>query len=213
MITILLVDDHAITRSGLKMLLESQPNLQLVGEASNHEEAVRLARQGCPDIILLDQNHDRISNLHFIQDLNQTDSKARVVILTGIKDPEELQQAVRMGAMGVIHKDNEPNTLFTALEKVNAGEAWIHRSIMARVLQEASRPPAEDPEAEKIAALTDREREVIALLCRGHKNQEIAERLFVQEGTVSHHLSTIFGKLELTNRLELVIYAFQNHLV
>jgi DNA-binding NarL/FixJ family response regulator len=141
--------------------------------------------------------------------------EARIIVLTGLRDPEAHRQAVLLGAMGIVKKERAADVLINAIERVHAGEAWLEPSLMAGVLNEMTRsakPKKVDPEDTKIAALTNREREVIALIGEGIKNKEIADRLFISETTVRHHLTSIFDKLGVADRVELLIYAFRHGL-
>jgi DNA-binding NarL/FixJ family response regulator len=212
-IRVLIVDDHAIVRAGLRMLLESQANLQVVGQAATSREALTSATQEQPDIILLDLDLGGESGLTLLPELRRVVPRARVIILTGTHDAALHQQAVQSGAMGVVLKDQAAEVLHTAITQVQAGGIWLDPGLTARVLagMEAARVP--DPGAADIAALTEREREVIALLAEGLQNKDVGERLHITENTVRRHLVAIFNKLGVDSRLELVIYAFRHGMV
>lgn len=214
-IRILLVDDHAIVRDGLRMLIESQAGLKVVGEASNRKETLQLAAAASPDLILLDLDLGDENALTFLSELREIAKNARVLVLTGLKDSDAHRQAIRLGAMGVVLKEHAVEVLIKAIEKVHAGEIWVDRSTMGSLLQEMTRPNSDDPDPEeaKVASLTERERQVITLIAEGLKNKQIAERLFLSETTITHHLSSIFAKLEVSDRLELLIYSFRHNLV
>ncbi len=214
-IQVLLIHPCPIVRAGLRLLLENQPQVAVTGEAQNCSEAVRIASQAHPDIILLDATFDGESCLDQLPTLRAAASGARLLLLLGIDDLELQQQAVRLGVMGIIRKDQPVTVLYRAIEKVHAGEVWIDRAMMANVLTNLSRGRAvkeTEPEAAKIAALTEREREVIRLVGAGLKNKDIADRLYISETTVRHHLTSIFSKLGVADRLELVIYAYHHGL-
>jgi two-component system, NarL family, nitrate/nitrite response regulator NarL len=213
-IRVLVVDDHSIVRAGLRMLIESQGRLEIVGEASSGPTAVAVAASTQPDIVLLDLDLGGTSGLDVIPNLLSAATKARVIILTGVRDVEQHREAVRRGAMGVVVKEQAAPVLLNAIEKVHAGEVWLERSMVASVLSQLFRPQTapEDLEAAKITSFTDRECEVISLLCQGLSNKEVARRLSIAETTVGHHLRAIFRKLGVTSRLELVIYAYQHGL-
>jgi DNA-binding NarL/FixJ family response regulator len=214
-IRILLIDDHAIVRTGLRLLIDSQPGMVVVGEAANRAEALELAYRLQPDIILLDLMLGEESGLDLLPELRSIAQRSRVLLLTGVHDTEEHLRAVRLGATGLVLKDQASEMLIKAIEKIHAGEVWLDAAIVASVVAEVSGGPADrkiDPEAAKLATLTQREREVIALICEGLPNKQIGERLFISETTVRHHLTSIFTKLGVTNRLELVIYAYRNGL-
>ncbi len=211
-IRVLIIDDHTVVRTGLRMLIESHPGLMVAGEAKNRRDALAVAAQEHPDIILLDLNLSGESGLDIISELLTTAEGARILVLTGVRDLEAHQQAVRLGAMGVVLKDQPAEVLLKAIKKVHAGEVWIDRVMMASLLSDLSRgwaTPTADPEAAKLATLTEREREVIHLVSEGLKNKRIAERLFISETTIRHHLTSIFSKLGVADRLELVIYAYR----
>jgi DNA-binding NarL/FixJ family response regulator len=215
-IRILLVDDHAIVRAGLRMLIESQPRLLVVGEAASRAEALAAAGRDQPDIILLDLQLRDERGLDMLPELLAAASSARVVVLTGLLDPALHREAVRLGAMGVVLKGQASEVLSKAIERVHAGEVWLDPTLVANMLTELARGErraAPSPEAAKIASLTAREHEVIRLIGEGLKNKQIADRLRISEATVSHHLTSIFNKLGVGSRFDLVIYAFRHNLI
>jgi DNA-binding NarL/FixJ family response regulator len=190
--------------------------LVVVGEATKCAEAVALAAREQPDIILLDLDLRGESSLDFFPELFAAAPSTRIIILTGVCDPELHQRVVRLGALGVVLKEQAGELLLKAIEKVHAGEAWLDRTMIAAVLTTLVRPqPAApiDPEAAKIAALTPRECDIIALIGEGFKNRQIAKQLAISEVTVNHHLTSIFNKLGVPSRLELVVYAYRHGLV
>jgi DNA-binding NarL/FixJ family response regulator len=215
-IRILLVDDHLLVRTGLRLLVESHPGLQIIGEAKNRSEALASATIEQPDVIVLDLDLGEENALDFLPELLAVAAAARVLVLTAIPDTELHRRAVALGAVGLVLKEQAADVLLRAIEKVHAGEVWLERTMIAHVLGQMTRrqsPPQHDPEVAKIATLTAREREVIVLIGEGLKNSQIAKRLFLSEVTVRHHLTSIFGKLAVHDRLELVIYAYQHGLV
>ncbi len=214
-IRVMLVEDHRVVRAGVRMLVQSREGMTIVGEAGNRSEAVAIAGSEQPDVILLDLDLGDESGLDLIHDLLEAASRARVIILTGTRDPEEHHRALRLGAMGVVNKEKAPEVLLAAIEKVHAGEAWLDPLLTARLLGEvakAGKPKKPDPEAARIATLTDREREVVGLIAEGLKNKQIAERLFISEWTVRHHITSIFSKLEVSDRVELIMFAYRQGL-
>ncbi|HSO75551.1 MAG TPA: response regulator transcription factor [Blastocatellia bacterium] len=212
-IRVLVVDDHSVVRTGLRLIIQGSPGLAIVGEAANRDEALALAARERPDVILLDLDLGGESGVALISDLLGAAAEARVIILTGLRDPEVYRKAVMVGAMGVVKKENAAEVLIKAIERIHAGEAWLDPSIMAGVLNEMSGTSKKrDREAEKIATLTNREREVVALVGEGIKNKEVAGRLFISETTVRHHLTSIFDKLEVSDRVELLLYAMRHGL-
>jgi DNA-binding NarL/FixJ family response regulator len=214
-IRVLLVDDHHLFRAGLRLIIERLPGMELVGEAGDRSEALEKAASDNPDIILLDIDLGGESGLDLIGDLLASAANARIIIITGSRDPEIYREAVLRGAMGVVPKEKAAEVLIKAIERVKAGEAWLDPVTVAGLLTEISakkKPKAVNPEAAKIATLTKREREVISLVGEGIKSREIADRLFISETTVRHHLTSIFDKLGVGDRVELMLYAYRHEL-
>jgi DNA-binding NarL/FixJ family response regulator len=212
-IRILLIDDHEIFLAGLQLLLQNEPGLAVIGVARNKNEALQAVRRR-PDIILLDIDLGPESGIDLVPDLIKTAEGARILLLTAVLDPELQLQAVSLGAMGVVHKLDGPSLLLKAIRKVHAGEAWMSRTMVTSAMTRLQmRHKKVDPIATKIETLTARELDVIASLGEGLRNKEIGDRLFIKERTVRHYLCSIFGKLEVTDRLELIIFAYQHSLV
>ncbi len=213
-IRIVLVDDHALVLAGLRMLIESQPGLAVTGEASTPDQALAVVARERPEIVLLDLDLAGRSGLDLIPDLRTASPASRIVVLTGLRDAAAHQQAVRSGARGVVLKEMAADVLVKAIEKVHAGEAWLNRTMIADVLAELPRVnEKENPEAPRIRSLSAREREVLALIGEALSNKRIAERLCITETTVRHHLTSIFAKLGVSDRLELLVYAHRHKLV
>jgi len=213
-IRILLVDAHTLFLAGLCCLMRDEPGLTVVGQAVNAAEAIACARTR-PDVIIIDLILGSENSLDFLADLIEAGEGARVLVVTGVSDPQCHLRAVQLGAMGVVLKTESPGCLFKAIRKVHTGEMWLNRSMMASAMAEAFRTTAAkkpDPESAKIANLSSRERQVIVMLSQGLKNKEIANRLFISEKTVGHHLSSIFSKLDVKDRLELLVYAYRHNL-
>ena len=214
-IRIQLIEDHSIVRAGLRMLIESHPGLTIVGEAANGAEALAQIESQQPDIVLLDLGLGEESGIDLLPRLLSAAERARVILLTGVLDPEQHRRAVRLGAMGIVLKEEAAQVLLEAIRKVHAGEVWLDPSMVTNMLSELSRPRqagAPDPEAAKIASLSERECEIIALLCQGMPNKQVANKLSISEVTVRYHLGHIYRKLGVEGRLELVIYAFRHGL-
>jgi DNA-binding NarL/FixJ family response regulator len=214
-IRVLLIDDHVIMRMGLRLMIESQPGITVVGEATTRADALRLAAQEQPDIILLDLDLGDESGHTILPNLLAVAAHARVIVLTGLRDLEAYRRAVRLGAVGIVLKEQALDTLIQAIKNVHSGEAWLDRALVTSLLVEgwSTHDQVIAPEEARIAALTAREREVIALICQGLPNKLIAERLHLSQTTVVHHLTSIFSKLGVTNRLELQTYAYSHRLV
>lgn len=214
-VNILIVDDHAVIRAGLRLLLETDPRFGICGDVGNCPDALEAAERLQPDIILLDIDLDGENALTCVPTLLKSAPAARVLVLTGTGDSNVHAQALKVGAMGLVLKEKAAEVLLKAIEKVHQGEVWFDRTIMGSVLSEMSRggrQASANPEEARIASLTDREREVVNLIGEGLKNKQIAERLFISNTTVRHHLTSIFDKLGVTDRLELVIYAYRHNL-
>ena len=213
-IRIMIVDDHAVIRAGLRMLIEQDQAMTVVAMAGTPAEALTLAAAEKPDIIVLDLILGEEDGLDFLPELTKVSSNSRVLVLTGVQTPESHRTAIRRGAMGIVLKQQAAELLLKAIKKVRDGEVWIDRSMIGSVLSDvrSEQHAAANPEALKINALTAREREVISLVSRGLKNRIIGQRLFISETTVTHHLSSIYAKLGVSDRLELVVYAFANQL-
>lgn len=212
-IRVLLVDDHEVVRMGIRALVRAQPHLALVGEAANVTQALDLTERTQPDIILLDIDLGQESGLDLLPLIQVRAPEARVVLLTGMRDAAVHRRAVRQGAVGLVLKDRPLDMVIKAIEKVYEGEVWLDRRLIADVLSATSGDrPTIDAEQRRIAALTDREREVIALLGEGIKNRHIADRLAISEATVRHHLTSVFSKLGVSDRFEMAIFAYRHGL-
>jgi DNA-binding NarL/FixJ family response regulator len=211
-IRVLLVDDHKIVRQGVRMLIESRCDMVVVGEAGNGKEALALTKLEQPDIVLLELDLREGSSLELLPEILSTGSNPRVIVLTGVRDPEVLRRAVRLGATGLVMKEQESETLLRAIEKVYTGEAWLDHRMTASLIAEISRPCKVDLEAARIGTLTDREREIIRVICCGLKSKQVAQKLFISESTVRNHLNSILGKLSLSDCFELAIFAYRRGL-
>jgi two-component system nitrate/nitrite response regulator NarL len=214
-IRIILLDHHTLFRQGLRLLIEARPGLKVVGEAGAYIQALELVKNTPSDIILLELNLDGCLNMEVISQLLNNTKGSRIILVTGIRESEILHQAVQLGAMGVVRKDETGPILLKAIEKVHAGEVWIDRTMMADVLNQLWRTrngEPVDPEAARIALLTGREREVTRLIGQGMKNKEIAGQLSISEVTVRHHLTSVYNKLDVDDRLELTIFAYRTGL-
>ena len=214
-IRLLLVCSQSIHRAGLRLLLERNSDVIVVGEAASPAEAVGLAKLESPDIILIDLSGTNQENLDSIQAMVSASTGSRVLVLGEAQDQELCQVAVRLGATGVVFKDGSPEILIKAIDRVHAGEAWIDRFTVATVLTEFSRGnirPVPSRAEEDVASLTNREREVVTLVALGLRNKQIAKRLFISDITVRHHLTSAFSKLGVGDRFELMIYAYRHGL-
>jgi two-component system nitrate/nitrite response regulator NarL len=212
----LLVDDHALVRAGLRLLIDSDPACVVVAEAGDRSQALAAAAAANADVILLDIDLSGDRATDFLPELLACSGRARVLMLTGLRDQELHRDSVRLGARGVLLKDQAAGSLLKAIRKVHEGELWLDRSLTADLITaltaEGDGAKAADPEQAKIATLTAREREVIGLVADGHKNRDIASRLFISDTTVRHHLTAVFAKLDVPDRLTLALYAFRHGL-
>ena len=215
-IHVMMVDDHTVVRSGLRMLIDSHPRMKVVGEAGKGSDAIVVATRERPDVILLDLVLGEESGTELIAGLLAASEGSRILIMTALHDEEEHRRAVRLGAMGVLIKETSMELMIKAIEKVFEGEFWLDRYMTASLLSEIRRPgkrKKQDTPEDKAARLTAREREVVSLVGEGLKNKQIAERLAISQSTVRHHLTSIFDKLEVCDRLELLVFAYQNGMV
>src|SRR5437016_902539 len=182
-IRVMLIDDQAVIRSGLCLLVESRPGFKVAGEAGNRADALRVASREQPDVIVLDLDLGKDNGLELLPELLAVAKAAHIIVLTGIRDVETRDQTIKLGAKGVVLKENGAEELFNAIEKVyRTGEYWLEPGATQRLLGEKTTRASEqqiNPEAAKIATLTEREREVIALVGEGLKNKQIANRLFI----------------------------------
>jgi len=212
-IRILLADSHALVRAGFEKLIASFSGMVVVGEAGTLARTLELAAREQPDVILLEPNLDELDCIEVIPQLLRVARGARILLVTADRDPQTHYRAVQVGAIGVVLKDQSADVLRKAIEKVNAGEAWLDRSTIASVLTKMARPQTDaNPESGKIASLSERERDVIRLIGKGLKNKSIADQLSISEKTVQNHLGSIFSKLGIADRLELIIYAYRHGL-
>ena len=218
-IRVLLVDDHKIIRDGLRDLIESHQGMAVVGDAGNPADALRIAARERPDVIVLDLDLGTDSGLSLIPKLLEVDGNSSIIILTGVREAEKRDRAIDLGAKGMVLKEEGATELLNAIEKVyRTGEYWLEAGAAKRLVDKrrARANEKSDPEAAKIAKLTEREREIIALVGEGLENKEIAERLrpIIAETTVRNNLSIIYDKLEIKGgRLGLLVYAFKHNLV
>jgi DNA-binding NarL/FixJ family response regulator len=216
-IRILLIDDHAIIRDGLRDLIESRPGMVVVGDAGASVDALNLASTEQPDVIVLDLDLGDESGLDLLPKLLAMLPEARVIILTGTRDHEVRDSAIDLGARGVVLKEKGAIELLNAIEKVyRTGEYWLEPGATKRLLDRRRAREREEvnPEAAKIAALTATERELITYIGEGMDNRQIASRMHIAESTVRNNLTRIFDKLEIKGgRLGLLVYAYRHGLV
>ena len=208
-IHILIADDHAIVREGLRALIDTERGMELVGEAADGVEAVLQARSLQPDVILLDLVMPRKDGIEAIGEIKQENPEARILVLTSFAEDEKVFPAIQAGALGYLLKDSSPQELIQAIREVYRGESSLHPTIARKLVREISQP-SDLPATEE--PLTEREVEVLSLVARGLSNQEIADSLVVSERTVRTHVSNILGKLHLANRTQAALYAVREGL-
>lgn len=210
-ITVLLVDDHALVRQGVRAFLETQPGLSVVAEAGSGEEAVKLAADHAPDVALVDLIMPGMDGVETTRRLTANSPRTRVVILTSYHDDEHIFPAIRAGALSYILKEVGPEELAGAVRKAASGEAVLHPRVAARVVRELHGARREEPNV--FQELSDRELEVLKLIAEGLSNAGIAGRLYVSEKTVKSHVSNILGKLHLADRTQAAVYAWREGVV
>jgi DNA-binding NarL/FixJ family response regulator len=214
-VRVLLCDDQALVRSGFRMILDQRPGIEVVGEAEDGHQAIDLARRRSPDVILMDVRMPNLDGVEATRRLVAAGSPARIVILTTFDLDEHVYDAIRAGASGFLLKDASPAQLVEAIEVVARGEALLAPAVTRRLMDRlaetlpggARQPPPE------LSALTDREREVLRLLAGGLSNAELAERLYLSETTVKSHVSSVLRKLDLRDRVQAVVFAYEAGLV
>lgn len=210
MIRVLIVDDQALFRSGIRMLIESQPDLQCVGEAADGAQAVRLAEEQQPDVVLMDVRMPVLDGISATDRIVRAQPDVRVVVLTTFDLDEAAARAIRAGASGFVLKDAEPELVLAAIRTVHAGNEVVAASATRELFKAFGRQQRSAPAA--FAELTERERQIFALAAKGLSNTEIARSEFVSEATVKTHISRILGKLGLRDRVQLVVFAYEHGL-
>jgi DNA-binding NarL/FixJ family response regulator len=211
---VLIADDQALVRAGFRKLLESAPDIDVVGEAADGREAVDMARRLRPSLVLMDIRMPLLDGIEATRRLTADGDGARVLILTTFGLDDYVYEALRAGASGFMLKDAPPEELLAAVEVVARGDALIAPAVTRSVIEEfVRRSPAETPPPPAVDELTEREREVLELLARGLSNAEIAERLVVSAGTVKTHVAHVLAKLGLRDRVQAVILAYESGVV
>jgi DNA-binding NarL/FixJ family response regulator len=214
-IRILVCDDQALVRSGFQMILEAQPDIEVVGEAEDGREAIDLANRLLPDVILMDVRMPNLDGVEATRRLVAQGTEARVLILTTFDLDEYVYDAIRAGASGFLLKDVRPAQLVEAIRVVAAGDALLAPSVTRRLLDRFAEvlPARDQGPPPQLASLTERELEVLRLVAEGLSNAEVAERLFLSETTVKTHVSSVLRKLDLRDRVQAVVLAYEAGLV
>ncbi len=212
MIEILIADDQSMVRSGLRLILETEPDMVVVAEAENGDEAVRAARRDKPDVVLMDVRMPVMDGLEATRQITQSNTDVKVIVLTTFDVDDYVYGALRAGASGFLLKDAGGDQLVDAVRVVASGEALIAPSVTKRLIGEFAKRP-ESAETQGLEELTERELEVLTEVAKGLSNAEIAEELYVSETTVKTHVSHILTKLHLRDRVQAVVVAYESGLV
>jgi DNA-binding NarL/FixJ family response regulator len=214
-IRVLVVDDHALFRRGLQMVLEQEPDIQVVGEASDGAEAVVQAGDTLPDVVLMDVRMPRRGGIEACTSIKDVVPSAKIIMLTISDEEADLYEAVRAGAMGYLLKEISIEEVASAIRAVNGGQSLISPSMASKLLTEFAAMSRRSEERQQLPTprLTDREMEVLKLVARGLNNRDIAKELFISENTVKNHIRNILEKLQLHSRMEAVVYAVREKLL
>lgn len=210
-ITILLVDDHEVVRQGLRAYLDAQPDFRVIGEASSGEESVRAATEYLPDVMVMDLVMSGIGGVEATRRVKDVTPRTQIVVLTSYHQDEFIFPALQAGAISYVLKDVDMEDLADAIRKASRGEAVLHPRVAERVIQEIN--GAKGAIFNPFTELTNREMEVLRLIARGMSNSSIAEELFISENTVKGHVSNILSKLQLADRTQAAVYAWEQGLV
>ena len=214
MIRVLIADDQALVRGGFRMILDAQEDVEVVGEASDGQEALAKARELEPDVVLMDIRMPELDGLEATRRLASGDGSARVLMLTTFDLDEYVYEAMKAGASGFLLKDVRPEQLAEAVRVVAAGDSLLAPAITQRLIAEfVRRPPPGSGAPSELSELTERELEVLKLIARGLSNGEIASELFVSEATVKTHVTHVLSKLKLRDRVQAVVLAYESGLV
>jgi DNA-binding NarL/FixJ family response regulator len=209
MISVLVVDDQALVRAGFRMILEAQPDIEVVGEAADGREAVERAAALRPDVVLMDVRMPRRDGIQATAELARAASTARVLILTTFHIDEYVYEALKAGASGFLLKDVDPPDLVSAVRGVAQGDALLAPAVTRRLIEEFVARPRPGSQPPELGLLTDREQDVLRLLARGRSNAEIGRDLFLAEPTVKTHVTRVLRKLGLRDRVQAVVLAYE----
>jgi DNA-binding NarL/FixJ family response regulator len=214
LIRIILVDDQELVRAGFRMVLDAQPDMQVVGEAGDGIGAIDLARRQHADVMVMDARMPRLNGVEATRRIRQAGDLPRVLMLTTFDLDEYAFAALKAGASGFLLKDVPPEELLFAIRAVHSGDSVVAPSTTRRLIDQfAALLPSGEATPDELAELTDREREVLTLIAQGLSNSEIARRLFVSEATVKTHVGRVLAKLSLRDRVQAVVYAYEHGLV
>ena len=211
-ISVLIADDHSMLRQGLKQILELESDIEVIAQASNGSEAIQLAKEHRPDVILMDINMPGINGLQAIKQIKDDKLSSRIIVLTIHEDREYLFKTLQMGAEGYVLKDAEPKVLIEAIRNVHSGRSYIQPNMTMELVKEFNRVTLHEKEKHDDNNLTSREVEVLELIAEGMINKEIAKTLYISEKTVKNHVSNIFRKLNVSDRTQAAVYAFTHNI-
>lgn len=213
-VRILIADDHTIFRDGLRRLLESEPEFEVVGEAADGAEAVSHARRLHPDVLLLDLAMPRVPGMEALRELTTEHDSTKIIILTAAIEKNQIVEALQIGARGIILKESATQLLLKAIRGVMAGQYWVGRESVADIVEylKSTSAGAQADQQAKNFGLTKREMEILGTIVAGFTNKEIAKKFNLSEDTVKHHLTNIFDKVGVSSRLELALFAINHRL-
>jgi DNA-binding NarL/FixJ family response regulator len=214
-INIVIADDHAILREGVRKLLECEPGMRVVGEAADGEQVARIVSQVKPHVLLLDLSMSKKSGMEALRDISKLELATSVIILTAAIEKEQVVEVLQLGARGIVMKHSAVNDLLESIRSVVSGKHWVGQESVPHLIQavRTMEPPIRATAARPDFGLTPREMQIISLIVAGYTNKDLAQELKISQNTSKHHLTNIFNKLGVSNRLELVLYAIDNHLV
>lgn len=211
-ITVLIVDDHSLMRQGLEQILELENDIKVIGQASNGEEAIQKTLEYKPDVVLLDINMPLVNGIEALRRLRDIGVDSKIVMLTIHDDREYLYETLNIGADGYVLKDADSETLIKAIRDVYKGKSFIQPSLATYLAKEYKAANKDSDKSSVKDVLTRREYEVLTLVAEGLNNKEIAERLYISEKTVKNHVSNIFRKINVSDRIQAAIYAYRNNI-
>jgi DNA-binding NarL/FixJ family response regulator len=214
-IRVLVVDDHALFRRGLQMVLEQEPDIEVVGEASDGSEAVQTAAETTPDIVLMDVRMPKGGGIDACSAIHEVVPSAKIIMLTISDEEADLYEALKAGAMGYLLKEISIEEVATAIRAVHGGQSLISPSMASKLITEFATMSRKSDDRQQVPTprLTDREMEVLKLVAKGLNNRDIAKELFISENTVKNHIRNILEKLQLHSRMEAVVYAVREKLL
>lgn len=214
-IRIMVADDHPVVREGIRKLLELEEDLDVVAEACDGREVLETVKDAKPDIVLLDLKMPNMDGLAVLQTMQHLKTESKIIILTASEDKNEWVQAMKLGCAGIVVKQTPPEMIVKSIRKVSAGEIWLDSHTTAAVMRQFAAPGeggGRGRGGRGRSPLSNREREIVALVAQGYRNREMAEKMFISEQTVKNHLHNIFDKLGVSDRLELALYAIHKGL-